>query len=148
MFGKNKKKEIKHNTFGDNEYSMKEKYNTNELIVANLQRISSAYVPYGPIIETTNQKYIFEKIENNNNIKYREIFTGFITECLDNTDKNETTIQFFGFPYVYKPKKFTDYFPETIGIEIPKLSLIWAQNDINYPKRNDSNNIKRKKKKK
>lgn len=149
MFGKNRKKGTTKNTFGDKGYTMKERYNADELIVANFQRISSEGTDFGPKIETTNQKYIFEKIVSENSIKYREIFTGFITECVDDTSKDGFDFQYFDLPYVFEPKKFTDYFPETKGIEIPKLSLIWAQNDINYTKAKDNAiHVKEKKKRK
>ena len=125
MFNKNRKKEEVNNEFGDNGYQMKEKYNADELVVANLQRISSQVTSFGPMLETTKQKYIFEIVSNGEKISYREIFTGFIS---DDEEK------YFNVPYVVNPRAFTDYFPKTLGIEIPKLSLIWIQNDINYPK--------------
>lgn len=121
MFGKNKL-----NPFGDKGYKMKKSYKAHELVVANFSRISGALTEFGPMIETTEQKYIFELItDNKQKIKYREIFTGFIAETESNT---------FDLPYVVNPTSFTDYFPQTIGREIPKLSLIWALNDINNPK--------------
>lgn len=116
MFGKK--------VFGDEDYKMKEKYSTNNLVVANLQRISRTVTNFGPRIEKTEQKYIFEMIVEQK-IKYREIFTGFIAN-----DEEEG----FNLPFVINPEPFTDYFPETIGREIPKLSLIWILNDINFPK--------------
>lgn len=126
---------------------MKDRYNTKDLFVANLQRVSSAITEYGPMIETTDQKYIFEKIVVNNNIEYREVFTGFTTKDENDTVKNGCDFKYFDLPYVYEPQPFTDYFPETIGITIPKLSLIWALNDINYSK-NKSNSHQLKKNKK
>lgn len=117
------------NPFGDKGYKMKKSYSADKLIVANFQRISSVRTELGPMVETTELKYIFEPIiDNKKNIKYREIFTGFIAEV----EK-----QAFNLPYVVNPTSFTDYFPETIGTEIPKLSLIWAQNDINYKKKQE-----------
>lgn len=136
MLGKSKKKDTNEN------YVMKEKYHADKLVVANLQRISSLDTPFGPMIETTEQKYIFEIIECDKNIKYREIFTGFITECVDDTTKNGIDFKYFDLPYVYKPIRFTDYVPETIGMKLPKLSLIWAQNDINYAKNQEKHEVK------
>lgn len=117
------------NPFGDKGYKMKKSYNADKLVVANFGRISSTRTDFGPMIETTELKYIFEPIiDNKKNIKYREIFTGFIANVDEHT---------FDLPYVVIPTPFTDYFPETIGTKIPKLSLIWAQNDLNYTKKQD-----------
>ena len=114
------------NPFGDRRYKMKKSYSADKLIVANFQRMSSCRTDFGPMVETTELKYIFEPIiDSKDNIKYREIFTGFIADVEEHS---------FDLPYVVNPTSFTDYFPETIGAEIPKLSLIWAQNDINYKK--------------
>lgn len=116
MFGKN-------NSFGDKGYQMKNRYKVDQIVVAPFQRISSSDL--GPLVETTEQKYIFEVIVRDGKTKYREIFTGFIA----NTEEKD-----FNLPYIINPIPFTVYFPETIGMEIPKLCLIWIQNDINYPK--------------
>lgn len=145
MFGK-KKKEDKKDTnnekldFGDNNYQMKDKYEANSLVVANLEIISNEITDFGsPKIETTKQKYIFEIIDDNNIVRYREIFTGFIAD--------EKT-KYFMLPYVTNIKPFTDYFLKTTNEIIPKLSLIWAQNDINFPKQVIINNKSKKYKKK
>ncbi len=143
MFGKKKN----NNPFGDKNYSMKEKYYADELFVANFKRISSALTNYGPVIETTTQKFIFEKLNLNNTVKYREIFTGFITDCVDETHKNGVNFKYFDIPYVYEPQKFTDYFPEATGLVVPKLSLIWTLNDLNYAKIENINSTKSRKKK-
>ena len=117
----------KFNPYGDKGYKMKNNYDADKLIVANFERISSEATMYGPMVETTEQKYLFEIYKiNGSEIKYREIFTGFIAN-----DKEK----FFDLPYVVNPHPFTDYFPETKGTKIPKLSLLWAQNDINYSKK-------------
>lgn len=137
MFKKNENK----NTFGDKNHIMKDKYNTNKLVIAKLQRISSSYHRLGPMVDTTEQKYIFEKIiDKNNNIKYKEVFTGFTTKNIDDTE-DDVDLKYFDIPYVYQPENFTDYYPETIGIEIPKLSLIWTLNDINFPKKMDKEKV-------
>ena len=52
------------------------------------------------------------------------MFTGFIAD---------SKAEDFNLPYVYEPENFTDYFPETEGKSLPKLSLIWILNDINFP---------------
>ena len=118
MFGK------KNNVFGDKNYQMKEEYSANDLFVANLRRISGAVYDYGPVVETTEQRYIFEIIKGETP-RYREVFTGFIAEVYT---------KYFNLPYVVDVVPFTDFFPETMGTMIPKLSLIWIQNDINFTK--------------
>ncbi len=126
MFGKNRKKEeIKNNVFGDQNYQMKDKYNADELVIANLERVSDEESDFGIIDEVTKQKYIFEIINENENIRYREIFTGFIAD---------NNVARFYLPYVVNPKPFTDsdYFPETKGKQIPKLAFLWLMNEINH----------------
>lgn len=134
----------KKNQFGNKKYRMKDHYYADNLIVARLQRVSSLNLT----VETTNQKYIFEPIYDKETIKYREVFTGFMTEKIDVSYKIETAsieYKYLNIPYVYELEKFTNYFPELKGKIIPKLSLIWFQNDINYCK--DKNKVKEKKKK-
>lgn len=120
------------NEFGDKNYKMKDSYHADDLVVANLKRVSNQ-VTYAstPMQETTEQKYIFEVVYLENEIRYREIFTGFLAK-----DK----VEYFELPYVEDYQPFTDFIPEAKGSEIPKLSLIWALNDINYS--NDKANKK------
>lgn len=125
MFG-SKKNDKKNNEFGDKGYQMKDYYEADNLVVARFARVSSAFTGGSPMIEETQQKYTFEKIKDGEKVKYKEIFTGFIA-CDEET--------YFDLPYVIEPQQFTHYFPETKGIKIPKLSLIWAQNDINFSKK-------------
>lgn len=122
MFGKKKKETISE----DKIYHMKDEYKADELFIANFQRLSSDIISDGgPIVETTEQSYIFEVVAGDK-IRYREIFTGFIAE--------DNKVNYFNLPYVVNAMPFTNYFPDTVGINLPKLSLIWLQNDINYPK--------------
>ena len=124
MFGR---KKINDNPFGDKNYQMKDYYNQNYLIVANFQRVSSSSMKemHTPIIETTEQKYIFEVFYDEDKMKYREIFTGFIASDEDSG--------IFDLPYIVTPEPFTNYFPKAVNTRIPKLSLIWSLNEINYP---------------
>ena len=137
MFGKKQK-----NEFGDKNYKMKDAYEADKLIVGNFQRISGGYMGGdGPIVETTEQKYIFESIQEGKKTRYREIFTGFVTDNIDDTSKDGINCKYFDLPYLYEPEKFTDYFPQTKGLSLPKLSLIWIQNDINYRKEKSKKKI-------
>lgn len=124
MFGR---KKINDNPFGDKNYQMKDYYNPNYLIVANFQRVSSSSMKemHTPITETTEQKYIFEVFYDEDKMKYREIFTGFIASDEDSG--------IFNLPYIVNPEPFTNYFPKAVNTRIPKLSLIWSLNEINYP---------------
>ena len=114
---------------GDTFYKMKDKYDANNLVVANFGRISDEknldYLNLGPMYEETEQKYIFESFIEDNKIKYREIFTGFIAN-----DKEE----YFLLPFVVNPEPFVNYFPNTLGKKIPKLCFLWMVNDINFCK--------------
>lgn len=128
MFNKKRKNNIK-NPFGDRNYKMKECYDAEVLVVANLERISGMDSDSDDlVVETTKQKYIFEIINDGEQLKYREIFTGFIT-----SDVGES----FDLPYVVNQAPITDFFPDAMGCKFPKLSLIWAINDINFPKKQE-----------
>lgn len=48
--------------FGNKNYKTKEKYNANELIIANFRKVSNTIDSFTPMTETTEQKYIFEKL--------------------------------------------------------------------------------------
>ena len=120
MFGKKKKKTDLINFISDN-YQMKDIYNADNLVVANLEYISDVVTPYGPKDEKTSQKYIFETLIENGKIRYREIFTGFIA------DKNNN---YFNLPYVVDVISLKELMPSIVN-EIPKYSLLLILNDIN-----------------
>lgn len=134
IFKKKKEEIIEVNEFGDNNYQMKDIYEANSLVVANFSRFSSDVTKWGPMVETTLQKYIFEPIVIGDKLKYREIFTGFIA-----SDEEE----YFMLPFLVNPEPLTNYIPEAKDKRLPKLSLIWTLNDINHPKCN--NKVKSKK---
>ena len=77
-----RKKQNKENDtlhFKSDNYKMKENYNSNDLVVANLEYVSNSGMSYSPLVEQT-QKYIFEEIEEDGKKRYREVFTGFIAD--------------------------------------------------------------------
>ena len=79
MFGKKKEKQKNDSlNFKSENDQMKDNYNADNLVVANLKYISSEATPYGPMVKKTTQKYIFEILNENGKTRYREIFTGFI----------------------------------------------------------------------
>ena len=136
LFNKNIKSEDKDSRDLDIEnYKMKDFYNAEDIFVGRFERVSSRIdmddIDFGPNIETTKQKYFFEKIEEDDKIKYREIFTGFITEDMFSSENS-----YFNFPYICEVEKFIDYFPNAEDRKISKFSLIWAINDVNYKDKN------------
>ena len=59
MFGKKKEKQkIDSLNFKSENYQMKDSYNTDNLVVGNLEYISSEVTPYGPMVKKTTQKFI------------------------------------------------------------------------------------------
>ena len=120
MFGKKNKKTDSINFISDN-YQMKDIYNADNLVVANLEYISDVITPYGPKDEKTSQKYIFEALIENGKIRYREIFTGFIADKKNNC---------FNLPYVVDVISLKELMPSIIN-KIPKYSLLLVLNDIN-----------------
>ena len=48
--------------FQSENYNMRDNYQSSDLVVANLEYVSSAYTQDGPMVERTEQKYIFEII--------------------------------------------------------------------------------------
>ena len=87
MFGRKRKKDNNVVDFKTKNYEMSESYESANLVVANLQYISSRYTDYGPMVETTKQKYIFEVITQEEETRYREVFSGFVAK-----DKEEFLI--------------------------------------------------------
>jgi hypothetical protein len=124
-----KKKQNKKNTklnFESNNYQMRDNYDTDKLVVANLEYISSDITPYGPMVKTTDQKYIFEMLNENDKIRYREIFTGFIA------DSSESG--YFDLPYVVNIIPLKEQAPSVVE-SIPRYSLLLLLNEINTTKK-------------
>lgn len=101
-------------------YRMKELYDANDLVVANLEYITND--SYGYTI-TLKQKYIFEVVDVNGQKKYREVFTGYIFD----TSEGE---KFFNYPYVSNIIPLKEVIPE-ITNEIAKLSLLLIVDEVN-----------------
>ena len=120
MFGKRKKKEDSLKFKSEN-YKMKDLYKKEDLIVANLEYVMSAYVDFSPMVKKTQQRYIFEKIEEDGKIRYREVFTGFIAD---------TESSYFDLPYVVNIKPI-DKVLNNVTAELPKYSLLLAIDEIN-----------------
>ena len=122
MFGKkNKKEELK---FETDKYIMPEFFDASKLVVANLELVSNE--GEFPTISTTNQKYIFEKVEENSKLRYKEVLTGFLTDPEDNC-------HYFNYPYPVNIVPLKEVIP-TIRDNIPKLALLLVLNEVNTKK--------------
>lgn len=126
MFGKRKKRD--HSTLGfkSENYEMSESFKSENLVVANLEYVSSKYTDFGPMVEKTRQRYIFEKLqgETENQPRYREIFTGFIAK---------TSEEYFDLPYVVNIKPLQEVVP-TVAETIPKYVMLLLVDEINKQK--------------
>ena len=126
MFGKKKeKKENDTLNFKSENYKMKDSYNSDNLVVANLEYISSEATPYGPMVKKTTQKYIFEILNENGKTRYREIFTGFIADYEES--------HYFDLPYVVDVIALKEQTPE-VANNIPKYGLLLVLNEVNTKK--------------
>ena len=133
MFGKNKKRlegkqeEKKEKLdFETQGYIMPDLLDSNNLVVANLEFVSNRVTTNGPMVETTGQKYIFEKINDNGKIRYREVFTGFIA---DNGGAS-----YFNLPYVVSETPIKEVL--NVTDKIPKYALLLVLNEINFNNEN------------
>lgn len=120
MFGRKKQDE----DFGDQNYCMEDRYEVDSLVIGNLCRVPNRMDDSGiPKMDTTKQKYIFRVIQEHDQLKYQEVFTGFIAT---------SELEYLNLPYVVNVVSMVDYFPKLKGRNISKLSLLWLLNDINY----------------
>ena len=76
------------------------------------------------MVETTKQKYIFEKVEENERERYREVFTGFVAN---------TSEEYFDLPYVVNIKSLREATP-TVAETIPKYGLLLLIDELNKQK--------------
>lgn len=123
MFGKRKKRDHSTLDFKTPNYGMSDSYKTENLVVAKLQYVSSKYTDFGPMVETTKQRYIFEKIEEDD-LRYREVFTGFVAK---------TSEEFFDLPYVVDIKPLQEVVP-SVAEEVPKYGLLLLIDEVNKQK--------------
>ena len=106
-------------------YNMEESYLTADIVVGNLEYVSSAYTPHGPMVETTKQKYFFRLVEDDEDPKYQELFTGYVTN---------TESQYFDVPYVVNVKPLTEEIPN-VSKKLHRYGLLLLLNEINTPKK-------------
>lgn len=126
MFGK-KKQNQKNNqlNFKSDNYKINDSYKTDDLVVANLEYISSEATSYGPMVKQTEQKYIFEMLNENGKTRYREIFTGFIADAEES--------HYFDLPYVVNIVSLKEHVP-SVAENIPKYGLLLVLNEVNTKK--------------
>ena len=106
-------------------YNMEESYLTADIVVGNLEYVSSAYTPHGPMVETTKQKYFFRLVEDGEDPKYQELFTGYVTN---------TESQYFDVPYVVNVKPLAEEVPN-VSKKLHRYGLLLLLNEINTPKK-------------
>ena len=126
MFGK-KKQNQKNNqlNFKSDNYKINDSDKSDDLVVANLEYISSEATPYGPMVKQTEQKYIFEMLNENGKTRYREIFTGFIADAEES--------HYFDLPYVVNIVSLKEQVP-SVAENIPKYGLLLVLNEVNTKK--------------
>ena len=133
MFGKNRKRiegkqeENKEKlNFETQGYIMPEFFNSDNLVIANLEFVSNRVTTNGPMVETTEQKYIFERINDNGKERFREVFTGFVA------DSNEAA--YFNLPYVVAEAPIREVLNVTDNL--PRYGLLLVLNEINFNNEN------------
>jgi hypothetical protein len=128
MFNKNKK------------YIMKESFDSNNIVVANLQYISNQVDEncYSPMVITTSQKYLFEVINEKGKNIYREIFTGFIAD---------TETSYFNLPYVINVERLKDVILD-VSNKVTKYSCLLLLDEVNKQKEKVTTRVKTNKRKK
>lgn len=120
---KEKKLEDNSAKVNSDNYKMQDYYKSDNLVIGNLEQISSEVTPFGPMVNKTTQKYIFEKINENGKTRYREIFTGFIFD-------SKGSSHYFDLPYVVNIVPLKDKIP-TITEDFHKYSLLLILDKVN-----------------
>ncbi len=115
---------VNNKTVDESVYSMKDYYKSRNLVIGNLSYISNQSDAYEPMVITTAQKYIFETIDDEDSIKYQEIFTGFVA--------SEEDLQFFNLPCVVNIERLSDKI-ENLSDEISKYAMLLVLDEINKP---------------
>ena len=134
MFGKKKKNVIDdRNTNNSQEkYTMKESYNADELFLARFKWVSSYNADYsGPMNKETEIKYIFEKVEE----KYKEVFTGFEADIVD---------EYFDLPYVIDIVPLTEVYEKFKGTKFHRLGMLTLFNEVNKKEKQEERGYQKK----
>lgn len=107
--------------FKTENYVMPDSFLSEKLFVANIEYVSSIRTLYGPTVKMTDQKYVFEKIEEGSKVRYREVFTGFLAD---------TESGYFDLPYVVNIEPLNEVL-SNVSARVPKYSLLLVINEIN-----------------
>lgn len=134
MFGKKKKNVVDVRDTNDlqEKYTMKERYNAEDLYLARLKWVSSDNVDFsGPMNKETEIKYLFEKEGE----KYKEIFTGFEADISE---------KHFNLPYVIDVVPLIEAHKDLKGTIFPRLGILTLFNVVNKKEKQEEKVFKRK----
>ena len=133
MFGKKKKNVVdaRDNNDLQEKYTMKERYNAEDLYLARLKWVSSEVTDFGPMVKETEIKYIFEKEGE----KYKEIFTGF---------KAGIDSEYFNLPYVIDIMPLTEVHEDLKGTIFPRLGMLTLFNVVNKKENQEERGFQKK----
>ena len=134
MFGKKKKNVAvaRDNNDSQEKYTMKERYNAEDLYLARLKWVSSDNVDFsGPMNKETEIKYLFEKAGD----KYKEIFTGFEADIIE---------EHFNLPYVIDIVPLTEVHEKFKGTTFPRLGMLTLFNVVNKKENQEERGFQKK----
>ena len=134
MFGKKKRNVVvaRDNTDSQEKYTMKERYNAEDLYLARLKWVSSDNVDFsGPMNKETEIKYLFEKEGE----RYKEIFTGF---------KAGIDSEYFNLPYVIDIMPLTEVHEDLKGTIFPRLGMLTLFNVVNKKENQEERGFQKK----
>ena len=134
MFGKKKKNVAvaRDNTDSQEKYTMKERYNADELYLARFKWVSSDNVDFsGPMNKETEIKYLFEKEGE----RYKEIFTGFEADIIE---------KHFNLPYVIDIMPLTEVHEDLKGTIFPRLGMLTLFNVVNKKENQEERGFQKK----
>ena len=77
------------------------------------------------MVKQTEQKYIFEMLNENGKTRYSEIFTCFIADAEES--------HYFDLPYVVNIVSLKEHVP-SVAENIPKYGLLLVLNEVNTKK--------------
>ena len=134
MFGKKKKNVAvaRDNNDSQEKYTMKERYNAEDLYLARLKWVSSDNVDFsGPMNKETEIKYLFEKEGE----RYKEIFTGFEADISE---------KYFNLPYVIDIIPLTEVREDLKGTIFPRLGMLTLFNVVNKKENQEERGFQKK----
>ena len=133
MFGKKKKNVAvaRDNNDSQEKYTMKERYNAEDLYLARFKWVSSEVTDFGPMDKETEINYIFEKEGE----KYKEIFTGFEADIIE---------KHFNLPYVIDVVPLIEAHKDLRGTIFPRLGMLTLFNVVNKKENQEERGFQKK----